>query len=108
MLPEVADTLKWGYTALQWGWANDYENKIWDYMVAQKVLFSSNAMDIKTYTGEAPFTTPFQNNSAPRAGTFIGYKIVESYMKNNKDVGIQQLMKDDDYMKIYNLSYYEP
>ncbi len=108
MLPDVADTLKWGYTELQWGWANEYEKKIWDYMVDQKVLFSHNTMDIKTYTGEAPFTTPFQNNSAPRAGTFIGYKIVESYMENNPDINLQKLMANTKYMDIYNFSYYKP
>ncbi len=108
MLPNTADTLKWGYTRVQYGWANKYQSKIWDYMVSQNILFSNKVMDIKTFTGEAPFTTPFQNNSAPRAGSFIGYKIVQSYMKNNKNVTLQELMKEKDYMKIYNQSFYEP
>ncbi len=108
MLPNTPDSLKWGYTALQWGWANEYEKNIWDFMVSQKVLFTNEATEIKTYTGEAPFTTPFRNNSAPRAGTFIGYKIVQSYMENNEDVDLQQLMQETDYMKIYNYSYYQP
>ncbi len=107
MLPDVPDTVKWGYTYLQWGWANDYEKNIWDYMVSQKILFSNKNFDIKTYTGEAPFTTPFKNNSAPRAGTFIGYKIVQSYVKNN-NVSLQDLMNETDYMKIYNNSEYMP
>lgn len=107
MFPETEDTLKWGYTYMQWGWANEYEKKIWDYMVDQKVLFSTKSLDIKTYTAEAPFTTPFKNKSAPRSGTFIGYKIVQSYMKNNK-ISLQELMSITDYMKIYNNSNYMP
>ena len=108
MLPETNDTLKWAYTNEQWGWANKYEQKIWDYMVAEKILFSNKTMNITTFTGEAPFTTPFQNNSAPRAGSFIGYKIVHSYMKNNPEISLSNLMNETDYMNIYNFSYYNP
>lgn len=108
MLPQAEDTLKWGYTTEQWGWANKFQSKIWDYMVSQNALFSNNNMEIKTFTGEAPFTTPFKNNSSPRAGSFIGYKIVQAYMKNNKNVTLQDLMNEKDYMKIYNLSFFEP
>lgn len=108
MLPKTADTLKWGYTNLQWGWAKDYEKNIWEFMISEKIVFSKLAMDIKTYTGEGPFTTPFQNNSAPRAGSYIGYKIVQAYMKNNTEITLGELMNERDYMKIYNSSYYRP
>ncbi len=108
MLPNVEDTLKWGYTNSQMGWATEYEAKIWEYMISEDILFSGKPMDIKTYTGEAPFTTPFQNNSAPRAGSFVGYKIVQSYMKNNSDVTLKELMRITDYMNIYNNSFYKP
>lgn len=108
MLPEVADTLKWGYKHAQLGWAIEYEEKIWEFMIAEDVLFSTNQMDIITYTGEAPFTTPFQNNSAPKAGSFVGYKIIEDFMKNNSEVTLNELMNISDYMYIYNNSYYQP
>ena len=108
MLPETNDSLKWGYTNEQLGWANKYEKKIWDFMVDDKLLFSNKTMDITTFTGESPFTTPLNNNSAPRAGSFIGYKIVQSYMKNNPEISLSDLMNETDYMKIYNLSFYNP
>ncbi len=108
MLPETSDTLKWSYTSLQWGWANEYEQNIWDYLVSEDLLFSKDIMNIKTFTDEAPFTTPFQNQSAPRAGNFIGYKIVNSFMENNKDITLEEFMKIDDYMYIYNNAYYAP
>lgn len=108
MLPQTPDTLKWGYKYLQLGWAREYEERIWEYMINQEVLFSNDDMTIKTYTGEAPFTTPFQHNSAPRAGTFVGYKIVKSFLKNNPEVNLKKLMNIKDYMYIYNNSFYEP
>ena len=108
MFPNTADTLKWGYTYQQWGWANAYEDKIWNYLVDKKLLFSNEDLDIKNFTGEAPFTTVFHSNSAPRSGTFIGYKIVQSYMNHHPEVSLKQLMEETDYMKIYNQSYYNP
>jgi len=108
IFPNTPDTLKWGYTYPQWAWANMYEKNIWDYLVDRKLLFSDSSIDIKIFTGEAPFTTAFHNNSAPRSGTFIGYKIVQSYMDRHPEVSLKELMECNDYMKIYNESYYNP
>ena len=108
MLPETPDTLKWGYTKKKYSWANRHEQKIWDYLIENKLLFSLDNMEIKIFTGESGFTTPFHKNSAPRSGTFIGYKIVASYMKKHSEISLQQLMEITDYMKIYNESFYNP
>ena len=108
MLPDYPDTLKWGYTRLQWKWVNAYEKNIWNYLVDRNVLFSQRTLDIRTFTGDGPFTTPFHRNSAPRAGTFIGYRIVQAFMKEHKDVSLSELMQMRDYIRIYNESYYEP
>ncbi len=108
VLPDVADTLKWSYTASQFDWAKQWESKIWDYLIENKMLFSTNMLEIKSFTGEAPFTTVFSNNSAPRAASYIGYQIVKSYVKNNPDINLDQLMQITDYMEIYNSSDYNP
>ncbi len=112
-LPFVTDSLKWGYTDSQYQWAKSYEQNIWDYLIDTKInedekpiLFSDKVLDIKTFTGEAPFTTPFHNHSAPRAGTYIGYKIVQNFMENNPEITLAQLMQITDYNYIYNYSKY--
>ncbi len=108
MFPETVDSLKWGFSDMQWRWVEEFEQNIWDFMVSQKIVFSTKIMDIKTYTDEAPFTTPFGNKSAPRAGNYIGYQIVKSYMDKNENISLAELMNERDYMKIYNNSYYNP
>jgi len=114
-LPEINDTLKWGYSYQQYRWAEKFEKNIWDYLVETKpesedntILFSNKTLDIKTFTGEAPFTTPFHNISAPRAATYVGYKIVQSFMKNNENYTLADLMKITDYNQIYSASKYNP
>ncbi len=108
MFPNAPDTLKWAYTKMQWKWANMYEKKIWNYLVENNLLFTQKHLTIKIFTGPAAFTTPFHRNSAPRAGTFIGYKIVKAYIKHHPNVTLSQLMHMRDYLEIYNGSYYEP
>jgi len=107
-LPEIHDTLKWGYTYQQFMWVNKHERKIWDYLIEGKLLFSTKSIEIKTFTGEAGFTSPFHRISAPRAGTWVGYQIVKSYMDSHKNISLQELMEITDYMKIYNESRYNP
>ena len=108
MLPEVADTLKWRYTKRQLHWAEKYENKIWSYIVEQKLLFSSEQSEIRKLTGDGPYTSAFTDVSAPRAGSFIGYKIVEKYMKNNKNISLKELMEEKDERKILAGAKYNP
>lgn len=108
MLPQTHDTVLFGYTDLQWRWAEAYEDRIWEYMIEKKHLFANDQMVIKRYTEEAPFTSYFANNSAPRAGVYIGFKIVEGYMEHNPDTPLEALMNNDDYQGILNLSRYNP
>lgn len=108
MLPDAVDTLKWGYTMQQYDWIKRWEEKVWDYFIEKKILFTRDKLEIRTYTADAPFTTPFHNNSAPRVGTWIGYKIVKAFMDNNQNVSLSQLMKITDYQEIFNRSKYKP
>lgn len=108
MLPFTADTLKFGYTKDQFEWADYNEDKMWEYIIDSQLLFSTDALTIRKMTGDGPFTTLFANNSAPRAGAFLGWKIVQNYMKYNDDVTLPELMQDADYQGILNKARYKP
>ncbi len=108
MLPKVADSLKWGYSDGQLKWAEKYEHKVWAFLIEKKQLFITDAVEIRKYTGDSPFTVIFGNVSAPRLGAWVGWKIVKSYMEKNPQVTLPQLMKDKNYQKILNYSKYNP
>lgn len=108
VFPEKHDSLLWGFTGKQVEWCNENESNIWLYLIDNNILFSTDYMDIKRYTEDGPFTTPFTDQSPARACVWIGYKLIIAYMKNNPDVTIQDLMAEQNYMKILNDSYYEP
>lgn len=108
MMPNAQDSVLLGYTPLQLKWAFAYEDKTWAFIVEQKHLFSNDDMVIRKYTEAAPFTSYFTNNSAPRLGVFIGWQIVQSFMENNPDLSLQELMNISDYQYILTASSYNP
>ncbi len=108
MLPDVADSLKFAYTEAQWEWADYNEEKMWAYLVESETLFSTDHMTIRKFIGDAPFTQVFHNNSCPRAGVFLGWKIINKYMEKHPDITLKQLMKNNDYQGILNSANYRP
>ncbi|SMO68808.1 hypothetical protein SAMN06265379_1056 [Saccharicrinis carchari] len=108
MFPDIQDTLLFDYTPQQMHWCQEHEADMWASLVEWKHLFEEDRMTIQKYTGDAPFTANFGNNSAPRAGEFIGYKIVKAYIKNNKHISLKELMEETDGRKILAASKYRP
>ena len=108
LLPDVADTLKLRYTKPQLDYCTQNEFNIWSYFVAQKTLYTSNQAEITKFTGEAPFTSAFSKQSAPRIGYWIGWRIVKQYMKTNPKVTLEELMKETDAQQLLTKSKYKP
>jgi len=97
-----------GYSTEQWKWCKTNEKEIWAATIDQKDLFSTDMLLIRKYMNDAPFTTPISQDSPGRLGTWIGWQIVESYMKRNDKVGLQDLMNENNYQKILEDSGYRP
>lgn len=108
MMPNTSDSILFGYTPLQLKWAFSYEDKAWAFMIEQKHLFTDEEMIIKKYTEAAPFTSYFTNNSAPRLGVFIGWRIVHTFMENHPEISLPELMEISNYQYILNNSSYNP
>ena len=97
-----------GYTPEQWKWSKKYEKEIWAAIIDQKHLFSTDVQLIRKYMNDAPFTAPISQESPGRLGTWIGWQIVESYMKKNPKVSLTDLMNENNYQKMLEESGYRP
>lgn len=106
--PAQPDTIKFGYTLQQYTWAEEYEKNVYDYLIEKKLLFTTDQNEIRRYIRDAPFTTTFSNNSAPRTGVWIGWKIVHAYMEQNPEIPLKQLMENNNYQQIFNEAKYQP
>jgi uncharacterized protein YjaZ len=107
-LPELEDSVKIGYTAQQMDWAQKNEFNIWTFFIDKKLLYSKNETENSKFINDAPFTAGMPTESAPKAGVYVGWQIVRSYMKKNPNITLQSLMAETDAQKILSLSGYKP
>jgi hypothetical protein len=108
MEPEASDTLLFGYTEKQLAFCHDNEKRMWDYLVSHDMLFSTDGFLIRKFTGDAPFTSYFTEESPGKAVVWNGYKIIVSYMKNNPKVTPEEMMSITDCQEILSGAKYKP
>lgn len=108
MLPSYPDSSFIQYTNTQLEWCKNSEKDMWIHFIENKLLFSSEYKNQIHFINPAPYTTAFSNNSPGRTGVWIGWQIVKKYMDKNSDISLQNLMKENDYQKILNMSRYNP
>lgn len=108
MLPDYGDKGVFGFTDEQIDFCERQEGEMWTYLIEHDLLFSADPLVIKKLTGEAPFTSYFTNESPGKASVWIGFRIVEKYMKNNPEVSLEELMNMTDYQKILTGAKYNP
>lgn len=96
------------YSDKQYEWLEKNEKKIWETMIQEEMLYQNDHMKIKNMISDAPFTQAFGNDSPPKVGVWLGWKIVKSYMEEHPEVSLKDLMKNTDYIAILNESNYKP
>ncbi len=108
LFQEDEDAEIMGYTAEQMAWSKKYEKDIWNLMMDRRVLFDTNYRTLTAYLNDGPFCAEISQDCPARIATWIGWQICESYLKNNPDVTLQDLMIDTDAQRILALSMYKP
>lgn len=92
---DVAESM--GYTDAQLKWLTDNRQQIWNTLVARNLLYSTSASDTDRLVEAGPNTSILGAEVPPRAGRFIGYSIVVSYMQENADKPISYLLSPEFY-----------
>jgi hypothetical protein len=108
ILPDMPDELIFGFTEPQLKFCWNNEGNMWQYLVEHDLIFKTDQLLIKKLIGEAPFTTFFTNESPGQAAVWIGFKIVESFMKRNSGVSLNDLMNEKEIQTILEKAKYDP
>lgn len=108
MIPDINDTLLFGFSQDQMKFCKNNEEQMWIYLIENNLLFSSDKFIIRKLTGEAPFTSYFTNESPGKAAVWLGFRIIESYMARNREVTIGEMMKNTDVQDILDKAKYNP
>lgn len=110
LLPDDSDAVKIAYTEDQLKWCQENESEMWKFFINEKILYDTNPKLMQRFISTAPFSKFYLEidaESPGRVGTWIGWQIVRSYMKNNPNVNVQQLLVTD-AKEIFDNSKYKP
>ena len=97
-----------GYTREQWQWCERNERQVWNRIMDKRDLFKSEPLLLSSYLNDAPFTAEISQEAPPRLGTWIGWRIAESYMAHHPEKSLQDLIANHDAEQILRESYYKP
>lgn len=95
------------YSPEQMEWCNEYESTMWEYLVEHELLYSADRILISRMTKDAPFVREFSQDSPGKAGSWLGFKIVEAFMKKTK-IHPSELVSIKDSRRILADSRYRP
>lgn len=110
LIPDYTDAERIGYTEDQIKWSQENESYIWRKFIEDKILFSSDSKLASRYLNLAPFSKFYleiDNESPGRIGQWIGWQIVRSFVENNPDVKLQDMLKMDG-KELFEKSKYKP
>jgi len=106
LIPHVPDSLKLFYSSKQMEWAEAYEKNIYNELIPH--LYKNDASIYQRYLTEKPYTTHLSQESAPRLGQYMGWKIVSKYMEKFPETSLEQLSDMTNYEEIFKRSKYKP
>ena len=100
-----------GYCPEEWSFLETSESNIWEVMVREKMLFSTDMMVRQRLAEPAPFSklgTAMDGDIPGRVARYIGYKLVKSYAENHRELSLKEIIKIRDAQKFLRDAQYKP
>ena len=108
MIPDIPVETLYKYNKEQLAWAQKNEGLVWAFIIENNLLYNPDPLVRQKFLAGNPFTSYFGQDSPPRLGAFIGYRMVEQYMERNRDVTLQELLQTYDAAEVLKGSRYKP
>ncbi len=88
-----------GYTDEQLEWLEAHESELWNVLVRDGLIYSTSENVATKLVNPTPSTSQLSPLAPGRAGRYIGYRILMSYIENNSATSLQYLLSPDFYDK---------
>lgn len=108
MFPNASKQDIIGYDNDKYNWIVQHEGQVWQFFIEKNLLYSKDEDAIRRFIDETPFTRDFGNNSPGRAGAYLGWRIIQSYMKQHPEITLAEIMSNPNAQKILTESFYKP
>ncbi len=93
VLPTEQDSIVTGYTAAQLEGCYKSEKDIWSFFIQNNLLYEKDPSLIGDYMHDGPNTAVFGDASPGFIGQFVGYRMVETWIKKTKETSLEKIMK---------------
>ncbi len=107
VMPYTPDSIKWEFNALQTEWVKDNEANIYVHILSEDLLYETRAKKIKSLIDYSPSSKGMPPESPGRTANYIGYKMVDRFMKRSK-ISLDSLVRIKDAQFILDNSKYKP
>lgn len=98
----IADVI--GYTEEEKKWWEENREEVWEYMVRNQMLNTTDPMVIRRLMYPIPTLSIFGEKSPAFIGICMGGEVISAYMKRNKKVTLEELLRITDYHYLLNNS----
>jgi hypothetical protein len=106
-LPATADSLKTGFTQTQLDWCKNNEGLVWNFIIQNNDIYTTEPNTIQNFIGEAPKTEGMPDASPGNIGQWIGWQIVKTFAEKKSDLTVQQVIQTG-AKKIFEEAKYKP
>ena len=107
LLSFISDTVIWEYTPDQWQWTQDNEWNIYSFLISNDLIYSTQRSKYSKLIKPAPHTMDMPPEAPGRVAIYIGYKIVEEYMRRHPDTSMPALFNLDANV-LFQAAKYKP
>lgn len=106
-MPDLPDTIWYECTTLQMDWIKSNELDMWRFLLTDKLLYKNSSKEIANLTQPAPYSQGMPPEAPGRAVNYIGYKIIEGYIKNTHS-SLPAMAVEKNFDRILSESKYKP
>jgi gliding motility-associated lipoprotein GldB len=108
ILPETTAADVMGYTTLQWQDTERHQKVVWQHFVDNQLFYATDPTTKRKYLGPRPFVSEIGSGCPGRIAGWLGWQIINKYMKNHPTVTLAQLMQMNRMQEIFIQSKYKP
>ncbi|CAH1000772.1 hypothetical protein LEM8419_01877 [Neolewinella maritima] len=108
LLPGTPRHVVYEVSEAEMGWLEDNETPIYAYLQREDELYSTDVSKIRKYTGPAPYSAGMPQESPGGAVNYLGRQIVASFLAQNPEVTLPELMAMTDGQEILRRARYKP
>lgn len=108
MLPCTPDSVLIGYTSEEIRETTENQDIVWYRLIDNEVLYATDHQTKQKYLLPRPHTFEIGDRCPGRIAQWVGWQLVRSYMKAHPGLSLQDLMLENNSIKILQESKYKP